>query len=149
MAPLADRIPHPLEKRRDAAQATLDRFKGQPFQWGKFDCARLTAFHLRQMGYRPKMPAAGYRTALSAKRAITKAGFVDLIAAMDAMGFPRIAPAATLVGDVIAWPSEHPEIGALGVQLGNGRTVAYHPHAPGAEVMEVKEWVAAWRVDPK
>lgn len=146
---LADRTPTPLELRAEAAQRTLDRFKDQPFEWGKFDCVRLTAYHLRQMGYRPKLPPTGYRSARSAKTALAKAGFASLTEAMDRMGFERVAPAATLVGDVIEWPSEHPDLGALAVQLGNGRSIAFHQDAPGATIIQVHEWRAAWRVNPK
>lgn len=148
-APLADRVPSPLERRVAAAQATLDRFKDHPFAWGKFDCVRLASYHLRQMGYRPKVPPTGYKSLRSAKAALVKAGFDTLAQALDAMGLERIAPAASLVGDIVQWPSENDLIGALGVQLGNGRTVAYHPAAPGAVALQLEQWVAAWRVHPK
>ena len=39
-------------RRRDAAQASIDRFSGQAFVLGKVDCARLAAFHQRQCGDR-------------------------------------------------------------------------------------------------
>lgn len=136
-----------MVRRRDAAQATLDKFQGQPFKWGVRDCARLAAFHLRLMGYQVKMPPSGsYGSLLGARKALAKAGYDDLPAALDALGLRRIPPAAAAVGDLIQWPSEN-ELAALGVVLGNGRMLAYHPEAKGAAVLQPVQFVAAWRVE--
>src|SRR3546814_18401415 len=47
------KLPEPV-RRKEATQATLDKFKGQPFDWGAGrHCVRLAHFHLRQMGQKP------------------------------------------------------------------------------------------------
>lgn len=145
---LADNAPPKPEAQRrvDATQATLDRFKDVPFEWGRFDCVRMAAHLLRQAGYKPSLSAGGtYRSLLGAKKALKKAGFDTLADALDSLGLERITPAATVVGDIIEWPSEN-ELAALGIALGNGRMVAYHPDSAGACVLQPVEFVAAWRV---
>jgi hypothetical protein len=144
---LADPPPHPMVNRVAAAQATLDRYKDIPFEWGRFDCARMVAHLLRQAGYRPNLSAGGaYRSLFGAKKALKKAGFDTLAEALDSLGLERISPAACVAGDIIQWPSEN-ELAALGVALGNGRMIAYHPDASGAVVLQPVEFVAAWRVE--
>ncbi|NKI99580.1 hypothetical protein [Novosphingobium sp. SG707] len=144
---------HGLILRTHAAQATLDEWKTRAFRLGEADCARLTASHLRRLGYHIKLPPArSYRTAKSAEAVLDKLGLASMVAALDALGFERIAPAAALVGDIIQMPSEtgSERLAALTVALGNGRVVGWHPDAPdGAVVMQPHEMVAAWRVEPK
>lgn len=137
---------HPLILRRDAAQATLDHFNGQPFAWGKADCVRLGAFHLRQMGRTVSLAKAGsYSSEKGALRALSRTGFASLEAAVDGQGLLRIAPAAALVGDLIGlegeggWP-------ALCVALGNGRVLGFHTGQ--ARVLKPLLPVIAWRVEP-
>lgn len=137
-----------LTRRRDAAQATLDKFRDQPFKWGVRDCSRVVAHHLRLMGHSVRLPPAGsYGSLLGAKRKLRDAGYASLAEALDAMGFERIAPAAALVGDIIQWPSET-ELDALAVMLTNGRIAAYHQDALGLAVLQPVEFIAAWRVEP-
>lgn len=139
---------HPLTFRRDITQATLDRFKDQPFRFGKRDCVRMCAFHLRAMGYRPQLAKAGsYSSYLGARRALRNAGFTSLGAAIDSLGLEPIAPAAALPGDIVELPSED-EIGALGIAAGNGRLLGYHPDADGAVIVQPQAYVRAWRVEP-
>lgn len=133
-------------RRVAAAQATLDRFKGQPFMLGEADCARMTTFHLRQLKLRVQIAKAGsYKTPLSARRALIRAGFESLADALDKHGFARIPPAAAVVGDILALPAED-DLGALCVALGNGRVLGWHPDAEGATVLQPTEFVAAWSV---
>lgn len=135
----------PLLLRTRVTQATVDAWKGRPFAWGKSDCVRMVAAHLRRAGHKVMLPpASSYRSALTAKRRLADRGFANLAAAMDAMGFERIAPARALVGDVIA--GEGDEIGSLGVQLTNGRLLAFHEDAVGAEIIQPVEFSAAWGV---
>ena len=135
-----------LERRRRAAQATVDRFKGVPFEYGKNDCVRMAAFVLRQLGHRPKLAKAGsYKSAAGAVRALKRAGYATLAEALDAMNLPRIAPAAALPGDIILVPGEAPFDGALHVAVGNGRTLAYHEDLIGADILQPTEYIAAWR----
>jgi hypothetical protein len=136
-----------LLRRQQAAQAAIDRFKDQPLVYGKNDCVRLAAFVLRKMGHRPQLAKAGsYRTALGAARALQRAGFEDLAAAVDALGLPRIAPAAAWVADLVLLPAGAPFGGALSVAVGNGRVLGYHEDLGGAEILQPVQYVAAWRI---
>jgi len=139
---------HVILTRRDAAQATLDRFGGKPFAWGRFDCAKMTAFHLRQMGLHKGLglaKAGRYSSALTAKAALARAGHASLAAALDGIGLERIAPASALVGDILQLPGDG--FDAMAIALGNGRCIAYHQDAEGAVVVQPVEVSAAWRVD--
>lgn len=139
---------HEMVRRVDAAQATLDRFKDQPFRLGKNDCARMAAFHLRKLGYRPSLAKAGsYKTALSARAALKRAGYDSLAAALDGLGLERIAPASAVVGDIVEMEAGD-AFGALAVAVGNGRVLGYHEDAPGAVVVQPLSIVVAWRVVP-
>jgi hypothetical protein len=135
-----------MVRRVAAAQATLDRFQGRPFAFGKDDCARMVVFHLRQLGFKPKIAKAGsYSTLLGARRALARAGFATLADAVDAQGLFRIPPAAAVVGDLLMMPGVE-DFGALAVALGNGRVIGWHEDAEGATVLQPVEFVAAWSV---
>lgn len=134
-----------MVRRRDAAQATLDRFKDVPLRLGRNDCVRMVAFHLRKLGRKVKLPASGaYASARSGKRLLAEMGHADLAAAVDAHGLERIPPAATVVGDILMLPGEE-GLGALCIALGNGRVVGWHQDARGAVVLQPVEFEAAWR----
>ncbi|MDO7843460.1 DUF6950 family protein [Sphingomonas immobilis] len=139
--------PHPLVKRAEAAQATVDRFLNQPFALGKRDCAQMLLFHLRSMGHVVKLAGVGdYKTVLGGKRALRRLGFASLTEAMDSR-FPRITPAAAIVGDVIALASGE-ALDALAIAVGNGRALGYHENAEGAVIIQPRQTDTAWRVDP-
>jgi hypothetical protein len=139
----------PLVRRTQAAQKTLDRWSTRPMKLGTADCVRMAAAHLRQLGYKVKLPPSGsYRTAASAAKALKSAGFASVEAALDAQGLERIAPAAAIVGDILMLDGGD-RFGALTVAVGNGRVVGWHEAAPGgATVMQPIEFKAAWRVEP-
>lgn len=138
------------EVRTRAAQATLDQFKVKPFKMGQRDCVRLAAAHLRRLGYKVTLPPAGsYGTIKMAMKKLKERGFADLIEAVDAHGLSRIAPAAAVVGDLLAMPAEGPFGCGLVVALGNGRVVGYHQDLVGAGVLQPTEYVTAWRVVPR
>lgn len=139
-----------MQRRAAAAQATLDRFVGRAFAWGRDDCVRLAAFHLRKMGHRPHVAKAGsYRSALSARRALARAGHQSLEAAVDSLGLVRIPMAAAIVGDVGLLPSDagtDEALGALIVCLGNGRWLGFAADADHAcAVFQPLTGGAAWR----
>lgn len=134
-------------RRQQAAQAAVDRFKGQPWQLGKNDCVRMAAFVLRKMGHRPQLGKAGsYTTGVGAMLALKRAGHDSLADALDALGLERIAPAAARVADIVMIPGEAPFDGALTVAVGNGRVLGFHEDAGSAEVMQPIKFIAAWRV---
>lgn len=128
-----------------ATQATVRRFQGRPFRFGTTDCARLVAFHLKQLKLPVSLARAGsYRSALGARRALQRLGVASLAEALDAQGLARIAPAAAIVGDIVELPGE-PPFGALSVAVGNGRVIGFHQDAAGAEILQPTAFVAAWR----
>lgn len=136
----------PMIARRDAAQAAVDRFDGQPFAWGKNDCVRLSAFTLRKLGHKPNLARAGsYSSLLGAKRALMRTGFATLDAALDALGLSRIPPAAAITGDLVGLPGLD-DWTALTVALGNGRVLGFMDGRCG--VMQPLTPIVAWRVNP-
>ena len=141
------KAPTPLMLRRQvAAQATFARFHGRDFEWGRADCARMVAFHLRQLGLRPQLAKAGtYRSALTARRALARTGHASLASAIDAIGLLRIAPAAALIGDILALPGDDAMTG-LTVALGNGRVLGWHQDAAAADVLQPTAFEAAWTI---
>lgn len=139
-----------LIRRRDAAQAALDRFQGRPLVWGRDDCIRLAAFALRKMKRRVSLAKAGeIRSAAGALRALRRTGFADLAAAVDAQGLMRIPPAAALPADLIGLPTDEEGFGyALTVCVGNGRVLGFQTGVCG--VMQPRPEgllnAVAWRV---
>ena len=137
-----------MVRRVEVTQRTLDHFKGRPFAFGRSDCVRLAAFHLRLMGYRPALARGGsYDSALGARAALRRAGFADLAAAVDAL-LPRVPPASAIVGDIVQGEGDTP-FDALGVALGNGRIIGFHEDAGGAVVMQMRAMTLAWRATPR
>ena len=115
-----------LVLRQQAVEATMAHVRGRKFALGKLDCARMAAFHLKQMGWRVRLSkVARYKTALGAKAALKRIGCENVIEAVDSLGLPRIAPARVLPGDVVSFPCDH-ALGALGVAVGNGNMLAFH-----------------------
>lgn len=133
--------------RRDAAQATVDRFNGLPLTYGKDDCVRMSAFCLRQLGVKASLLKAGaYKSELGAARALKRAGYDTLSDAVDALGLPRIAPAMCLPGDLMALPSDDPDRIGLAVALGNGRVLAFWEGAGSVcTVVQPLIYAHAWR----
>ena len=141
------RAPVPAVVHRVAVtQATCDRFIGEPFAWGRADCARMLAFHLQGFGHRLGLAKVGsYKSALGARRALARFGVATLAEAMDRAGFERIPPAAAVAGDVVELPGDE-GFGAMTVALGNGRVLGWHESQPGAAVLQPVQYLAAWRV---
>lgn len=117
----------PLQIRVAVAQEAVELFAGKSFAWGEADCAKLAAFVLRRLGYKPRYSAFGrYRTALAARRALTRSGFADTVDWIDSIhGLARIPFAATLPGDLVACPGDN-AMTALAVAVGNGRLLGFH-----------------------
>lgn len=141
-----------LVLRVEAAQAALDKFLGQPFAWGEFDCARLAAFVLRRLGYQPNLARFHYRSEPTARKALKARGLSGLPAALDAIdGLVRIPPAATLPGDIIAFPGVGGWDG-LAVVLGNGRVLAFASAAEAGAcsiiAANLETATAAWSAPP-
>lgn len=139
-----------LERRRDAAQATLDRYKNGAFSFedGR-DCAKMISFHLRQMGLKlfPMSKVQAYKTPLQARAALKAAFGVDNMLDLMDTKLERIPPAMAIVGDIIAVEGEGP-LGALTIALGNDLVLAYHEDYSGIVVGRLQNALAAWRTLP-
>ncbi len=139
-----------LARRTAAVAATKAHFEGKPFAWGRVDCAKIAAFHLRQMGRHDALglaKAGNYRSALSARRAIARAGHESLSAALDSIGLPRIPPAAALPGDIVLTQGSD-SWEALGIVVGNDAVLSFHEDLDGIDIVRVFNWstAEAWRV---
>lgn len=119
-----------IERRVAAVSATWDHWRGRPHAYGTVDCAKVAAWHLRQMGRRVTGlgKAGAYKSALAAHRALKRAGFDSLAAAMTANGLIEVPPAAALVGDIILVPGDSGH-DALCIVAGNGMALAFHEDA--------------------
>ncbi len=135
-----------MVRRQKAVVATKGRFEGKAFAWGSVDCAKMAAFHLKQMGHKVRLSKAGqYTTALGAQAACRRMGGETLPEVMDALGFPRIAPAFAKMGDIVSFQSDHP-IGALGIIVGNGNMMAFHESHDLPVIMSMNLIDAAWDI---
>ncbi len=134
-----------LELRVAATSATFDRFNGQPLVLGKTDCARMVAFHLKQLGFKPSLLKGGaYSTPVGARRALQRLGVSSLSEIMD-RHFPRLeSPAAARTGDILAGPSEGEMGDAMAIRLHRDNALGFLDGVCGEVVMH--QYVAAWRV---
>lgn len=133
-----------LELRVAATEATFTRFHGQPLVLGKTDCARMVAFHLRQVGFKASLLKAGaYSTEMGARRALRRMGVQSVSEIMD-RHFPRIAPAEARTGDVLCGPGDGGMGDAMAIRLHRHNALAFLDGVCGEVV--ITEYVAAWRV---
>lgn len=125
-----------LERRRIATQATVDRFAAKPFVWGRCDCAKMAAFHLRQLGVRVGIAKAGqWQSALGARRALGRLGVASLSELAD-RHLVEIAPAAALTGDIaIVGGDEGHE--AVWIAIGNGAALGWSEWTDGAAILRM------------
>lgn len=136
--------------RVSAAQAAVDRFNGQAFAWRTADCARLAAFTLQRLGYKPGFARFGhYSTATGAVRALRRNGFADTPDWLDSIhGLTRVAPAMALPGDILAMPGED-GLTSLAVALGGDRLLGLLRETGGFTVLQpLIHPNACWRAAP-
>jgi len=136
-----------LPERAAATDRVLRRFRNRAFDWKTgATCLHLLRAQLVQLGHRPpRIPQ--FRSALGAKRAMERAGFADLAAAVDSVLPLRIPPAAMLVGDIGLLPGD--EFDALVISVG-GKVIGWH----GSDLSKLaviagvplSSFIAAWRV---
>jgi hypothetical protein len=136
----------------EIAQAALNAYIGKPFEWGKYDCARLGAFVLREAGFSPGLAKFGeYHSDITARKALQRAKVGSLVEAVDLTGLARTTPAACLPADLIAFPGEAGWQG-LAVVLGNGRVLGFTESVPDGAcsiiAARLELAVAAWSVPP-
>ncbi|WP_426041499.1 DUF6950 family protein [Brevundimonas sp. TWP2-3-4b1] len=137
---------HPLIRRQLAAQACVERFAGRPYEPGSRDCAKLAAHVLHKLNRKvPFLKGVRWSSEAGGVRALKRLGFDNLLEAVDATGLSRIAPAAALVGDILALPTAS-SIGALSVAVGNGRVLGFIDGELAATIIQPSDYVAAWSV---
>ena len=132
------------ERRTAATSATFQRFNGQAFELGRNDCARMVAFHLKQLGFKPSLLKGGaYSTEVGARRALKRLGVESLSEIMD-QHFPRISPAEARVGDVVCAPGDGRTGDAMAIRLHRNHALGFLDGWCGELV--IHDYVAAWRV---
>lgn len=133
-----------LEIRVAATSATFDRYSGQPFVLGKTDCARMVAFHLKGLGFKPSLLKGGsYTTEVGARRALMHLGVKSLSEIMD-IHFPRIAPAEARTGDILCVAGEGGMGDAMQVMLHRNIVLGFLDGVCGELVTH--QHGSAWRV---
>lgn len=134
-----------LELRVAATKATFDRFHGQPLVLGATDCARMTAFHLKQLGFKPSLLKGGaYSTPVGARRALKRLGVSSLSEIMD-QHFPRWdAPIEARVGDICCVAGDGDMGDAMQVVLHRNAVLGFLDGVCGEIINH--QYVAAWRV---
>jgi len=134
-----------LELRVAATNATFARFNGQPLVLGSTDCARMLAFHLKGLGFKPSLLKAGaYSTPVGARRALKKLGVSSLSEIMD-QHFPRWdAPAEARTGDILCGPGAGGMGDAMAIRLHRNNALGFLDGVCGEVV--IHDYVAAWRV---
>ena len=131
-----------LIERVEAAQKTVDAFKGRAFEDGKTDCIQLVLRHARHMGKRIKVPR--YGDLKSASNTLRTLGFKTLGEALD-RHFTRIEPSQVLAGDVVEVPGEN-GFSSLMVAVGNGRALGFHQDIPHCDILQPLLISGAWRI---
>lgn len=134
----------PLERRHAAIKATLAQFRDRPFAWGKVDCAKVAAFHLKQFGHKIAISKAGrYSSALTASRALKRLGYATLAEMADGIGLVQIAPARMLLGDIAEIEGDSP-IGTVGIYASSGNVFCFHEDHPGLVTWAPGKVLRAW-----
>ena len=94
-----------LLARRRVVDSCLARFNDKRRQYGAVDCVKSTAFVLRAAGVKiPFLKGRTYGSRGKANEILEETGCATLVECLDALGLERIAPLATLPGDIIALP---------------------------------------------
>ncbi|WP_270374993.1 DUF6950 family protein [Marinicauda sp. Alg238-R41] len=139
--------------RQRVVRACLDRFDKKPRQYGSVDCVKSTAFVLRKAKVKiPMLKGKTYGSRGKAKALLDETGYACLVECIDALGLERIAPLATLPGDIIALPV--PDSDPFGASLfivhtaGAHRAFGFDPMTSCFEVglPDLSACLAAWRV---
>jgi hypothetical protein len=136
-----------LVRRVAAAQAIHDRMRGKAHRWVVNDCGKMVGLHARRLGYKVELPKLGdYTTPAGALKWLKKRGYDSLDARLDDL-WPQIAPAAALVGDVLALESVD-ALAALVIHMGQGQYLGFHEDSDAAVLMRPTAFVRAWSVLP-
>jgi hypothetical protein len=99
---------------------------------------------MRALGHRPPT-VPRFRSALTARRALSAAGFDTLEQLLDSL-LPRIAPAAMWPGDLALLAGE-PPFDAIVIAAG-GKVLGWHEDTPERGLMPIAAdtFIGAWRL---
>ncbi len=137
------------ERRREASQATKDRFFGKVMDWGAgVHCVKMAHYHLRQMGWRsPQLPTLPrINSAIGAKKALQARGWLSVTAMLDQL-LERIPLAMMLLGDMAVTPGED-GLDCVMICLGPRTMMGFTPDTGEvvAYATDYRDFSAAWRV---
>lgn len=137
-----------LAERCEASEKVMARFREKPFDWrNRRTCIHLARAQARALGHRPpRIP--DFQSPIGARRALRSSGFDGLETLLDSL-FPRIAPLAMWIGDLVLLKSDD-EFGSLAVSAGD-KLLGYHQdHLDRGLVALVPDpnvaFVGAWRL---
>lgn len=112
-------------QRVEAVQTAINQHFEQPLDFKAHDCIRLVNTAIAVMGHDSITKGHSYSSLAGAKRALRKAGFSNLVEAIDSLGLRRIAPAEALGADILAYEADSFGGFCLGVATGDGHALAY------------------------
>lgn len=138
-----------LTRRVRLTQATLTHFQGADLVWGKTDCLRMFAFHVRQFGYPVSLAKYGSYSSLKGAIASLRKTHKTMQAGVESYGLLPIGYASAMPGDILALPGDGSEWVALAIYVGNGRCLAFGDmdDREVCDVMQPFEILGAWRVE--
>ena len=124
----------------------MAKFRDKPFQWGKVDCAKVAAFHLKKLGHKILISKAGaYSSPIGAARALKRLGYANLAEMATGVGLTPIPYSRMLLGDIAEIEGDTP-LGAIGLYAGNGNLFCFHEDHPGLVTFAPNNILRAWSV---
>lgn len=142
-----------LDKRANLVETLFCSWHGTDFEWGMRDCICLGASVLWAFGNKVNFKTGMYHNEIGAIRAIKKAGYVDLVDAVNSQPvLEKIGPSFAIIGDLIGINlPDKPGWAAITVYMGNGRVLGFYDNGLGLNkctVMQPKfmNECLAWRV---
>ena len=138
-----------LAARVAATEKIVARFRNKPFAWDqRRTCIHLARAQARALGHRlPAIP--DFRSPRGAKTALRAQGCDTLEQLLDRL-FPRIAPLATWVGDLVIMAGGDGDFDGIGIVAG-GKILGYHEDHLDEGLVNViptgpDPYIGAWRL---
>lgn len=138
-----------LAARVAATEKVVARFRNRPFAWdARRTCIHLARAQARALGHRlPAIP--DFRSPRGAKTALRGQGCETLDQLLD-LFFPRIAPLAAWVGDLVIMTGADGDFDGIGIVAG-GKVLGYHEDYLADGLVNlvptgVDSFVGAWRL---
>ncbi len=138
-----------LAARVAATDKVVARFRNAPFSWDRRrTCIHLARAQARALGHRPPL-IPDFRSAIGAKTALKAQGCATLEQLLDKL-FPRIAPLAAWVGDLVIMAGGDGGFDGIGIVAG-GKIIGYHEDHLDRGLVNVvpvgpNPYIGAWRL---